>query len=341
MRRVQLAFELLSQKSDSGDFQPPAEFRIIPKGAVETTKGVFLLDDEGARAVMSKAASYKNDYCIDYNHAALGSFFEAPSAEQGKAAGWFKPAMRDDGLWATEVSWTGSGSEYLKKREYRYFSPTLQLDEEGRVCELVNVALTNIPAMKGMQPLVASRAGEIPVHTEERPMKTLLIALGLADTATEAEAVAALARLQDGGKQLLALTGKSSLSEALGVAVAWKQADEQVKTLTARLSALETEKATHEIDELVAKGKKEGKVPPAMEAFCREMGQKDLVMLRSFLEKAVPVVGAPAKAPAVGDPSDATLNEHDLEILSKTGTDPKKFLAEKARLLKAGQIVAA
>lgn len=135
--------------------EPPREFRIFPFGRVETTKGVFLFDQEAARRVMRAWRDYGNRLSIDYEHQALEPVANGPVP----AAGWFDLEVREDGLWAVSVEWTPRAAELLRNREYRYFSPAFYVDEEGRIVELINLALTNLPATKRMEPLVAKAVG--------------------------------------------------------------------------------------------------------------------------------------------------------------------------------------
>src|SRR5262249_10505445 len=84
------------------------------------------------------------------------STYEGKDVPKGApAAGWFVPEVRNGELWATQVRWTPPGASNLKKREYRYISPTFAAPE-GRVTRLVSVALTNTPALDNPEPLVAA-----------------------------------------------------------------------------------------------------------------------------------------------------------------------------------------
>ena len=55
------------------DFQgvAPAEIQVIPAGRTITPKGVFVLDQESAQAVISDFEAHKNDMVIDYEHQTL------------------------------------------------------------------------------------------------------------------------------------------------------------------------------------------------------------------------------------------------------------------------------
>lgn len=134
--------------------EPPVEFRLFPLGTVETTKGTFLLTPEDAAACVKRHVEYGNELSIDYGH---GVFQEADGAPQ-RAAGWIVGLeVRDDGLWATGVTWTPTAERMIREREQRYFSPAFMADEEGHITEILNVALTLMPATHNLTPLVASR----------------------------------------------------------------------------------------------------------------------------------------------------------------------------------------
>lgn len=134
---------------------PPTEFRIFRAGVNDSTKGSVTFDAEAAKAVMAAWKDYGNDLPVDYAHAMIQGLAVDP-ALAGKAAGWFDLEVRDGELWAVNVRWTEAAAEALTAKEYRYISPAFYTDKDGRVVELVNVALTNIPATKDQDALVAA-----------------------------------------------------------------------------------------------------------------------------------------------------------------------------------------
>jgi phage I-like protein len=107
------------------------------------------VDGEALARVVAAFKSRGVDLVIDYEHQSL-------QGRRAPAAGWIKALeAREDGLWA-RVEWTAQAQEYLQQREYRYFSPVLRLDPETRKpAALLQVALTNLPAIKDLPPLVA------------------------------------------------------------------------------------------------------------------------------------------------------------------------------------------
>lgn len=97
-----------------------------------------------------------------------------------------------------------------------------------------------------------------------KTMKTVLAALRLNDTASEAEALEQVNALGSSNRELLAATGKSTMQEALGVIAAWKAGHEQNAVLAGKLEALETERKTEKLAGLIASGRASGKLTPAM-----------------------------------------------------------------------------
>lgn len=394
--------------------KPPAEFRIFAFGTIQTVKGDFVFDQEAAERVLETAERWGNRFSIDYEHQAVLGEGPAP------AAAWFDLELRDDGLWAVNVEWTERAAEFLRQREYRYFSPAFDFDPKTRrITELVNVALTNLPATREMQPLVAKRsvdrrtaaiaaamsfraieagllkeigriAGEdawlvevyddsvvfehdgklwriqyrldgerilldglaqevkrvfMPVQAPALPAmsgkgskmggNSLFVALGLAESASEGEALAVLSRMQQFQREVLTLAGKDSPAEALGILNAWKGSHEQVASLSAKVAQLEAEKLGREVDELVAGAKSAGKIAPTQEQWAKDLGRKDLAALKAFLEAAVPQVPAtPEHQPPSGGmtPGAITLSAVEREVVRQLGVPDDQFLARKAAL---------
>jgi len=149
-----------------GGLNPPTEFLIFPYGNIDTTKGVFTFSKENADELIEDAATFSTDVVIDYDHLSIKG--EKPG--DGKAAGWCNLELREDGLYAVNVRWTPAASELLQNKEYRYISPAFKVDpDSNEIVSLLNVAITNIPAMKKTKPLVAADSkGDI--YTKGSPM---------------------------------------------------------------------------------------------------------------------------------------------------------------------------
>ncbi|MBM4286958.1 MAG: hypothetical protein FJ135_02205 [Deltaproteobacteria bacterium] len=134
--------------------QAPEVIRILPLGEVTLGDGrqSFRVTAESLARIMEAWSLRGNDMVIDYEH-------QTVTGKEAPAAGWVKSLyMAADGLWA-RVEWTDRAKEYIKKREYRYFSPVVQLGEGRVVLDLLHVALTNSPAITNLVPLVLSGGG--------------------------------------------------------------------------------------------------------------------------------------------------------------------------------------
>ena len=232
----------------SGSSSPlPTEFRLLQIGENRTSKGAFKLDSAGLAAIMAAYKDQGVDLAIDYEHQ---TFNAAANGKPAPAAGWFKPEARADGLWATGVKWTDGASAMLKAKEYRYFSPTFEVDKNKRITRLLPIAITNHPATKGQEALVAATATKHTAATpsQEIKMSNLTAIIGLKDDAHESEIEGRVVALTRTEAKLLEITGKDNVGDAIGVVLTSKDA-------AVRLAA--AEKALHEWEEREQAAKQE------------------------------------------------------------------------------------
>lgn len=343
---------------ERGPDQLPVAIRLFRFGSNPTSKGDFVLTREGAKRVMDRYADHGVELAFDYEHMAVQD-----PPQEAPAAGWFKLAMRDDGLWAVAIRWTPRAAERLRGKEYRYFSPAFTTDEKNVITRLVNCALTNQPATKNQTPLVAARQGTHTLEKEKTMSDETLKAL--TDAVTKCTAAVneygqkftsieeRLSALEDSAtkpekkdeepvatgdfaKDVLTLTGKTSVSEALGVLKGHKAAAEQAQKLSQRVAELEAEKVNAEAERLVNEAVTAGKVEPAAKAQMLELGKKDVVQLRALLAVLPSRVpgGNPAASPT--QPKDApatvTLTDEEKEQADKYGIPLDKVLETKKRM---------
>ncbi len=134
--------------------QAPELIRFLPLGEVVLGDGrqPFQVTQESLDKIMEAWNLRGNDMVIDYEH-------QTVTGQTAPAAGWVKDlSPANDGLWA-RVVWTDRAKEYIEKKEYRYFSPVVQLGEGRVVVDLLHVALTNFPAISNLAPLVLQHQG--------------------------------------------------------------------------------------------------------------------------------------------------------------------------------------
>ena len=154
------------------DRTPPKEQKLFSYGSNDTMKGNFILTRTGAQEVMARYRHHAVDLMLDYEHHSLS---ENATPEQKKASGWGDLELREDGLHLVNIRWTPQAETYLKNGEFRYLSPAFNVNDDGEIVELINVALTNLPATHDQQPLVA--ANRITLTKENAMHKHLKAAL--------------------------------------------------------------------------------------------------------------------------------------------------------------------
>lgn len=320
---------LLDLGDFDGDKPLPTELRLFGMGATATTKGPVVLTEEAGQSVLREFADQGLDLLpFDVGHGMLSPF--APP-EGHRAFGWFRPEMRSDGLYAAGIEWTDAGAQMLRAREFRFFSPAIMRDEDsGEIRELINVALTNIPATKGQRPLVAHKTGDSPAEEGTAPMEELLKMLGARTAAEAIQAHGELAKASDG---LLSLTGKSSAAEALAEVEVWrKQSTESVK-LAERVAELETERENDKREAAIAKLSEEGKLPPSLHDWAKTLTREQLETFAS----SAPVLGdskpAEPAAKALAD-----IDETECAVIAQLGLSRDDYMAAKKRLSAEGEV---
>jgi phage I-like protein len=320
-----------------GATEPPKELLLFPAGFLETTKGTFKFDEESCVSVIAAWKDLGRDYPFDYAHGSVFAMFSPDPAESGKAAGWFKPEVRDGACWASGIEWTPKARQKIVDREFRYTSPTFRHTDDGRIIELLSCALTNDPATKGCKPLISHRGPAAAVSTappgdqKEKDMLKLLAArLGLAETATEAEVIAALSRYQDKAKEtetslsaatdaktkLLSATGKATVDEALGVIAGWKAGAEQATALSGELATIKATAEKAEKDALITKALSDGKLAPAQKPWAEGLSTASL---KAFVETAPKIVAAPVTEKPAGA---VTLSASQESVFKNLGVNP-------------------
>jgi phage I-like protein len=312
--------------SDSSN-EVPTELKLFSLGVTETTKGPFIFDSEAAQATLARFAELGKDKLpVDYNHGML-SFIITP--ESGKAAGWFVPTVKNGELWASEIQWTPAGLSALKSKEYRFYSPAVKRHyESNRVLEVINFALTNLPATKNQKPIVMSDGFE---EEGNANMKLILQKLGVSEESEAAVRVSQLLSDEAANVALLSSLGFKTINELATAHAATKKANEamSLSVRKSRIAVLSTE----------------GRLPPAQHAFAESLSDEAFEgFVKTLPDKATPAPDAPALSltpPPGGSPSasggvplsSVKLSEEELEMAKKFGQDPAELLSVKQELL--------
>jgi phage I-like protein len=312
----------------------PEEIQVIPYGVkINTPKGPFTCDEESAAAVIADFEAHKNQMVIDYEHQTLQGT-EAP------AAGWITKLIDKgkEGIWAV-VNWTDRAKQYLINKEYKYVSPVVaQRKLDLKIVRLINVALTNQPNIDGMVPLVNKLDYQIQNNKKEEPkMKDLLKLLGLAEIATEADAIVAINKLMEAATKngtvivankgvltALGLAETATEAEVTGTIMAMKQSHDQVGALAQTVKDLKDKLSLKDATEVVALAMKEGKITPAQKPWADEYAKNDLEGFKVFVAKA-PVVVVMGKVVNEDKHVDGALDDTQIEINKMMGVDQETY----------------
>jgi len=178
----------------------PQRILLAPWGNVESSNGSFVVDEESARLAVQVFDEHGTDLPIDYEHQTLGGVYASPSG-QAPAAGWIKRIFAESGVGLlAAIEWTEQAKQRLADKEYRYLSPVAIIRKSDRkLVAIHSAALTNKPAIVGMQPIVnrADAADDVADSADE-PLTVLRKELDLpSDAEADEVLVAASRRLVD------------------------------------------------------------------------------------------------------------------------------------------------
>jgi phage I-like protein len=343
------------------DGKAPQEWPVFTYGVNTSDKGNFIFDERAAKLVMAAFAKKGSSLTMDYEHQALN----AP--ENGQPApnscySW-TPEIRANAagkpeLWATNAKWTIKASGMIESKEYLYFSPAFETEPETmRVSRIVNMALTNVPALDNLKPLVAATTGDRPMKnalcyscsvalkfpTDDddgdkvacvacstrgaAQMTTLSAVVGLKADAGRDAVLATISDLASFRTTVVALTGAKTPGEAAGLIIALKARAEEVNALTAQLETEREARLRTTFDGILVTAGKEGRIEPSqhetlVKPILKASGGKVTELAIEMLSAAISII--PAKVVTAGgekqpDPAAAA------QLLTGLTEDDKKI----------------
>lgn len=279
---------------------PYGEFRAVD-GRPNDVPAWFLTEENG-NDVVALANSSRNQLVVDYEHQTL---YKEKNGQPAPAAGWMRwLEFTPKGLFA-DVEWTEKAAAAIAAKEYRYVSAVFSYDTKGYVRKIYHAALTNYPALDGMDEVLAAASAQFfKPETEQNPMKALLQQLFGLPQANEEELTAALTALLQAKPQNAALSadifkdlsdkdekiaalsaqsGQPDLTQYAPVSVV-AELQSQVAALTAELEADKGQ-------ELITAALSAGKLLPAQKEWAESVIKQPngLAFLTSFIENAQPV----------------------------------------------------
>lgn len=305
------------------DGKAPEWVELIPAGPTVSGRDgrQWLFDEQGQALVLSSFTDRADELPIDWEHATQ---HRATKGEEAPAGGWIMQLeIRDGALWG-KVDWTPRASVQVISREYRFLSPVFDYDAVTmRIARLVSAGLTNKPNF-----LLTALNQEDPETPPVKLSPALLALLGLPETATEEEAIAAINKLK---------TAQAANAEQPNLALFVPRADYDAlsgRATNAEQALVKHQKADHdkEVDAVLTAATQAGKIVPATLEYHRASCQdaEGLQRLKDFV----------AAAPSVGDPSDlgrrktdntaTALNAEEQQVASLLGMSESEFIKGKA-----------
>jgi phage I-like protein len=183
----------LHSASLTGD-KIPSRVLLTPWGPVESTNGSFIVDEESVRLALAAFEEHGTDLPIDYEHQTLGGRYSSPNG-QAPAAGWVKRIFGEPGVGLlAEIEWTAQAAKMLEAKQYRYLSPVAVIRKTDRkLAAIHSAALTNKPAIVGMEPIVNRRVASAD-EEDDGPLARLRSELDLSPEAQPEEVLLAASR---------------------------------------------------------------------------------------------------------------------------------------------------
>ncbi|AJF00056.1 phage protease [Pandoraea apista] len=308
-----LALELVS----TPDGGVPTEAQILPPGPFRALDGrpfdcaAWQLDATIAAGVISLAAQRQNDILIDFDHQSLN---KEKNGQRAEAAGWIPRTLEwreGKGLVATNISWVGDTAELITSKKYRYISAVFFYSPAtGAVLEIISVALTNTPALDGLEALAALARKHTTNHERESEMSPQELAALTIERDDLKSQLAALTAERDGLQtNIAALTAERDGLKSTLDAIEREKVE----------AALTAEKS--QLAELVQAALSDGRLAPAQKPWAEK---QTLATLTEFLDASKPLSLLEKQAGKENGGADG-LTPEELAMCTRMGVTPEQY----------------
>ncbi|MDH1009347.1 phage protease [Pseudomonas nicosulfuronedens] len=307
----------------SPDGRAPEWVELIPAGpfVIGRDGRSWLFDDTAQQLVLSSFTERGIDLVIDWEHATQRL---AADGKEAPAAAWIDTLdIRDGALWG-HVTWTPRAAQQVENKEYRFLSPVFDfIPDNGRIVLFVSAGLTNKPNFH----LTALNQEAPSENPTVKISPALLALLGLPETATEEEALAAANQLK---------TAQATNSEHQNIERFVPRADYDTALSRAtnaeqQLQNIKTEQHAKAVDAAIQEASEAGKITPATAEYHRASchDQAGLDRFKAFVA-AAPVVGDPSNLGERKPHSTTTaLNAEEQSVCQQFGIDPAEYAKTK------------
>jgi len=320
MKRGAIALNTIELQAAPGE--APEWIQLIPAGQAAGRDGRSWLNSQ-PEGILAAFTALARDLPFDIEHS---SELKAPLGEPAPAVGWVTElAVRNGEIWG-RVDWNPEGKKLIGERAYRYVSPVIVYNRDsGIIVGLTSVGLTNQPNL--VLPALNSQLGPAsPANKEEAMLKSILVALGLPETATEEDAVAKIKEL----KNEVSTANNRAENPSLAKFVPRGDYDGALARATNAEQALKTvkdEQLETAVNAAIDQALKDGKITPATadyhKAQCRQEGG-----LARFTEycKAAPAIGGESGLDGKkADDTKTALNAEEKKVCAALGISEEDF----------------
>jgi len=235
----------------------------------------FVVSDP--KRIVHVSLAHRTEIAVDYEHQ---TELAEKNGQPAPAAGWLKRLdVRDTGIWAF-VEWTEKARQMVAAREYRFVSPTINIDAKRNILKIVGAGLTNRPA------LVLTALAKEGNHMTD--LQRIAVAFGLSEGASVDEILAAIKAL--------------ALDELKEQQVPTEHVRQLLETFTQERAKDQEFRAVLSVDRAVSSGK----IAPVLREWALEYCLKDRSGFEAMVEK-MPVLLSPGEEHALAR---ASLRSH-------------------------------
>ena len=296
MNKIALYTAALAANSDT-----PDTIQLFPAGNFRAGDGRptdaphWQMDAATAARLNAALAARKTRLLVDYEHQTL---YARTNGRPNPAAGWIEVLewQEGKGLYA-RVQWTAAAKAAIAAGEYRYISPMFEYDASGAILSLLPAALTNTPALDGMDAVTLAAALSLFATPDESPkpeendmneLEKHYALLGLDYDKDKASLAAALAALTEqlGGQTTLkaALSAPPDAGKYVSVDV-MSGLQKQVADLQAQLTA----RTQADNAALVTAALADGRLLPAQKDWAESLVKSNPQALTDYLATVKPL----------------------------------------------------
>lgn len=325
----------LSLSDDMGQDKAAGRIQLFPAGTFAardgrpgTLRGVnatsWRLTAQDAAAVITHWRGTATPLVVDYEHQTQ---LAAQNGQPAPAAGWITSLEWEEGrgLFAA-VDWTDKARAHIRAGEYRYISPVFAFDRQsGAVLRLICAALTNHPALDGME------AASATLMYEEAPMKQILAALGLPETADEAAALSALTTLRQERDNAKAQAEAAPDPQKYVAMTTFSAVQQEAAQLRDELAKLKAEVQAAALKDDIEAALKDGRLTAATRGWAESLAKTAPDALKAFLATQPPVQALTGTqtggTPPAGDrPGTVSLTAEEQHICKRLGLTREEFI---------------